>query len=102
METIVRSLIHMIHKSSYRTYEEWKRLWNSATVYGISGSYRTYEEWKQEGSWEPYKPKSSSYRTYEEWKRHWSKYNSNESLVLTVPMRNGNLIVTSVKSLDEF
>jgi len=45
---------------------------------------------------------SGSYRTYEEWKPHDKDVLPNGQLVLTVPMRNGNLIVTSVKSLDEF
>jgi len=34
------------HKSSYRTYEEWKRVLQGAIGTVLSGSYRTYEEWK--------------------------------------------------------
>jgi len=58
-----------------------------------SGSYRTYEEWKQGTRISVivvcfY----SSYRTYEEWKL-WSGISGHLGLrVLTVPMRNGNLL----------
>ena len=80
------------------------------------GSYRTYEEWKQEKSnWELL-GHTSSYRTYEEWKHQYSQYTPQRIkkflpylwgmetsfsffvislvfLVLTVPMRNGNVVV---------
>jgi len=56
-------------------------------------SYRTYEEWK------PGKPgagktlSAGSYRTYEEWKLDWKNWDFTFFYrVLTVPMRNGNII----------
>ena len=39
----------------------------------------------------------SSYRTYEEWKRYWRRWNDKAKVrVLTVPMRNGNVLTTAV------
>ena len=56
-------------------------------------SYRTYEEWKQVNIIQLVKIFDRSYRTYEEWKHHSSMEISNTQRVLTVPMRNGNLIL---------
>gem|GEM_PF-6848555 len=61
--------------SSYRTYEEWKRKDTIATALEQIGSYRTYEEWK---------PLNSLSVTLPTW-------------VLTVPMRNGNKEMESLK-----
>ena len=54
--------------SSYRTYEEWKRIITDAEGRTFQSSYRTYEEWKPNAVW-----------ICRKW--NW---------VLTVPMRNGN------------
>jgi len=90
METYLWKQYNKTIISSYRTYEEWKQvfqreshlataflpyLWGMETSivsdswkHGF-GSYRTYEEWKlfyvgSLGTWE-----LGSYRTYEEWKQ---------------------------------
>ena len=79
-------------RSSYRTYEEWKL---SPTLFIssiIACSYRTYEEWKHDGTCNNPIPSSSSYRTYEEWKRASIFSYSIAIFVLTVPMRNGNIL----------
>jgi len=55
--------------SSYRTYEEWKRIITDAEGRTFQSSYRTYEEWKLCSSSLPYCEKTGSYRTYEEWKQ---------------------------------
>ncbi len=58
----------------------------------VSGlcSYRTYEEWKQKWETEKQETQQGSYRTYEKWKLLSSWKVRSTSLVLTVPMRNGN------------
>ena len=83
---------------SYRTYEEWKLLWNFYIQQFIpvltvpmrngnpytslfhlpyfSSSYRTYEEWKLTGGSGTGKTTYGSYRTYEEWKRCWLFFDS--------------------------
>ena len=98
---------------SYRTYEEWKHLLN--TSYALQqqsvltvpmrngntnwqaadavskGSYRTYEEWKLASHTASATVCISSYRTYEEWKPTSGSLSFFTIIVLTVPMRNGNL-----------
>jgi len=99
--------------SSYRTYEEWKRprhylsrsqtyqflpyLWGMETVFAVDVCENTC-------SFLPYlwgmetvfavdvceNTCSCSYRTYEEWKQRLRVYHWRWTLVLTVPMRNGN------------
>ena len=100
---------------SYRTYEEWKPYCNHAYyLMTYHRSYRTYEEWKLRFiptsdvcpiKFLPYlwgmetTPSAEgqrlhffrSYRTYEEWKPTSSELVSKEAVVLTVPMRNGNV-----------
>jgi len=58
------------------------------------GSYRTYEEWKPERTNNTWRALwIRSYRTYEEWKRfHDGIFWFDVPVVLTVPMRNGNII----------
>jgi len=59
----------------------------------VSGSYRTYEEWKHEIFQCRSILSDSSYRTYEEWKQCSSALLvPSLTLVLTVPMRNGNIL----------
>jgi len=99
-------------ESSYRTYEEWKQFkclgrsqhyfWFLPYLWGMEtssrtngflkffGSYRTYEEWKPLRGRYLQRRLMSSYRTYEEWKRSVMPSPVWISLVLTVPMRNGN------------
>ena len=62
-------------------------------VVAALGSYRTYEEWKQNRYFRLCHRKTGSYRTYEEWK-HGSVGGAMLPFlkVLTVPMRNGNLL----------
>ena len=66
------------HHCSYRTYEEWKLDEIDNATSGTKGSYRTYEEWK---------PVTVFERINQLFK------------VLTVPMRNGNLLVLSLPVL---
>jgi len=55
------------------------------------GSYRTYEEWKLVAIIRLCSRLSSSYRTYEEWKQFGNEATCRIwTVVLTVPMRNGN------------
>jgi len=54
------------------------------------GSYRTYEEWKPCPRSGANSKGYSSYRTYEEWKLSLSSSSTMLTIVLTVPMRNGN------------
>jgi len=94
METTVL-LINQHHlERSYRTYEEWKRGYVVEMYRYLKGSYRTYEEWKHEsknGNWYVYIV--GSYRTYEEWKLIFSLATAGpRRMVLTVPMRNGNMV----------
>ena len=85
-----------VKDGSYRTYEEWKRNRMNQICKGIvSRSYRTYEEWKPNITIHTIFEIRSSYRTYEEWKQ--SKLivlNTKRIKVLTVPMRNGNVLRT--------
>ena len=67
MIKIVRK--YYFNQSSYRTYEEWKLILKKLLPLSEVSSYRTYEEWKQ--------------NTF-----IWS---NNTIIVLTVPMRNGNI-----------
>jgi len=69
METRISVLRTVMLLRSYRTYEEWKPLHVSILKTSSLCSYRTYEEWKQRMC-------LLFRQTY---------------LVLTVPMRNGNL-----------
>jgi len=57
------------------------------------GSYRTYEEWKLRSTTYRSTKKHRSYRTYEEWKPGLSFEYVSYNSVLTVPMRNGNLLL---------
>jgi len=103
----------IIVSGSYRTYEEWKHPSHAFCNMASKSSYRTYEEWKRENEgywWQwccrflPYlwgmetlieysltSHILSSYRTYEEWKQVGPLSFTRGKLVLTVPMRNGNL-----------
>jgi len=84
-----------VEPSSYRTYEEWKLpVCHTVPVEQFS-SYRTYEEWKHAPHWWSNDKRNSSYRTYEEWKPCSFFASSSASSVLTVPMRNGNLVTPS-------
>jgi len=56
-------------QSSYRTYEEWKRIYTTQFCIQITRSYRTYEEWKPSLIWIKLNRFLRSYRTYEEWKQ---------------------------------
>ena len=88
--------LKLLIAGSYRTYEEWKPL--TTVVIGLStaSSYRTYEEWKHQWAEGERLTKISSYRTYEEWKQELGiNADEYEFLVLTVPMRNGNLARSS-------
>jgi len=76
---------------SYRTYEEWKRIFGFSLTQSELGSYRTYEEWKHRSGIGKSSETLSSYRTYEEWKLATAFLPCHSLLVLTVPMRNGNL-----------
>jgi len=75
---------------SYRTYEEWKLLWN----FYIQQFIPVLTVPMRNGN--PYTSLfhlpyfSSSYRTYEEWKHLKSYAIITHDKVLTVPMRNGN------------
>jgi len=92
METIPEEDAVVEVKSSYRTYEEWKHFNDFGALRTSLSSYRTYEEWKLalRKIWEVSSP--SSYRTYEEWKHFiTSSLYNNAGTVLTVPMRNGNI-----------
>ena len=105
---------------SYRTYEEWKHPEGVTLEVSLTCSYRTYEEWKlklsdlfrnQHNQFLPYLwgmetnfwmfhnnlVFNSSYRTYEEWKQYTFQVVWCTILVLTVPMRNGN--ITSVPTV---
>jgi len=55
------------------------------------GSYRTYEEWKPEDETAEFIDGIRSYRTYEEWKLTIILRKTDGNIVLTVPMRNGNI-----------
>jgi len=93
MET-EQSFTIIVHKhSSYRTYEEWKPLCIDYHIYQFFSSYRTYEEWKPSSAM-MLRPSRElrSYRTYEEWKLPSVGYRKRRSRVLTVPMRNGNIV----------
>ena len=59
---------------------------------GTIRSYRTYEEWKLWTTPSTATTFLCSYRTYEEWKLGESIKAKQWRLVLTVPMRNGNLL----------
>jgi len=41
-----RNVIFFRGIGSYRTYEEWKLVWQAQGPTLNAGSYRTYEEWK--------------------------------------------------------
>ena len=69
--TLSSFLSHLSNSRSYRTYEEWKLFLSLAFRSASSlGSYRTYEEWKR---------------------RNKKEIRELGVLVLTVPMRNGNI-----------
>jgi len=79
---------------SYRTYEEWKQFSQSMSVKKLKSSYRTYEEWKRAPCCASMVRQDSSYRTYEEWKQKRYCKRVRCKCVLTVPMRNGNFILS--------
>jgi len=80
------------YHGSYRTYEEWKPIKCQCDKVVKLSSYRTYEEWKRSGSTKGMRLKICSYRTYEEWKLGVVGGWRDEWYVLTVPMRNGNIL----------
>ena len=96
METFYFFICYFTLFSSYRTYEEWKRSFGIRLQKRDESSYRTYEEWKLQSKLYKYVDFfEGSYRTYEEWK-HASTWPVNMPvLVLTVPMRNGNVTAPS-------
>ena len=77
--------------SSYRTYEEWKRI---EICVNDDGDYVLTVPMRNGNLLVYHRDLSvvrSSYRTYEEWKRKVKITVSNIARVLTVPMRNGNV-----------
>ncbi len=65
-------------------------------------SYRTYEEWKHNGVLDSKVEKQCSYRTYEEWKQPCDGVHCHGlATVLTVPMRNGNSLLSSSQALRD-
>ena len=46
METCDCQMCRVERESSYRTYEEWKPVYDNTVISIFNGSYRTYEEWK--------------------------------------------------------
>jgi len=60
--------------------------------YRVISSYRTYEEWKHSILAIVWGMGGGSYRTYEEWKQYLYIFNLIPLVVLTVPMRNGNIV----------
>jgi len=112
----MKLFLYSLHiECSYRTYEEWKQKQVKNFQAELSSSYRTYEEWKQyircccANPFHLFLPYlwgmetvqcavvhqliQGSYRTYEEWKQLSAPMLAGEFFqVLTVPMRNGNLL----------
>jgi len=91
METFQTLLALRALVSSYRTYEEWKRV--CQCLLGIIVPWFLPYLWGMEtekcnGNG---KLNECSYRTYEEWKHPYVILNAaKQEFVLTVPMRNGN------------
>ena len=83
----------VVRLSSYRTYEEWKRTNPTENSVFETSSYRTYEEWKRinlglyGASFNWFLPYLWGMETYSE-----SGKDIKRVRVLTVPMRNGNLV----------
>ena len=98
----LKKLSHQTIYSSYRTYEEWKRIITDAEGRTFQSSYRTYEEWKPFLIPSIYRLCQRSYRTYEEWKQMYSIHRHERIKVLTVPMRNGNLPDSLTSSSSNF
>ena len=73
------------------------QVWQAQTQFGCS--YRTYEEWKQVFDMNEEDLNYSSYRTYEEWKPVFQRTSCTPNCVLTVPMRNGNFCRVQLKKL---
>ena len=69
METLFQLRRCISTSSSYRTYEEWKRVDVQRGLAVDESSYRTYEEWKPGVLLAVLTSGGRSYRTYEEWKR---------------------------------
>ena len=66
-------------------------LWSMAIdLRGRPSSYPTYEEWKQVKGAKTELDYEGSYPTYEEWKLQIYLINLDMTLVLILPMRNGN------------
>ena len=89
-------------EGSYRTYEEWKQLRLRRATETKNRSYRTYEEWKLVVCFYEWDFPICSYRTYEEWKRVNISFLIPFSNVLTVPMRNGNIINYSISGILKY
>ncbi len=109
-------------QSSYPTYEEWKPKLCECRVAERVRSYPTYEEWKPDSFIQDSRAEfKGSYPTYEEWKqkRHyyrrktkirflsylWGMETCHKCnsfcflvLVLILPMRNGNILFSSLKT----
>ena len=116
METFWKCVfIHDASISSYRTYEEWKPSSRRFWISSLNSSFLPYlwgmetsspgHQYKRTSVFLPYlwgmetmkirklmKLCLSSYRTYEEWKLPSNNMFGMKDLVLTVPMRNGNLL----------
>jgi len=111
METSVIELLFRPSIRSYRTYEEWKhctckmlRLYPYVLtvpmrngnvlisyLYCVHAKFLPYLWGMETYQSQKYSyVQLSSYRTYEEWKLIFSISQSTISIVLTVPMRNGN------------
>ena len=67
----------------------------------VESSYRTYEEWKLENYTLFTLVIVRSYRTYEEWKQMQYVEKIRSTTVLTVPMRNGNLVLSGVDVVND-
>ena len=91
METSCYVTTQLLIIRSYRTYEEWKRMKFVDIGYILKGSYRTYEEWKHVSNFVS-KLSESAFLPYL-WGMETSPPNTcinPGTIVLTVPMRNGN------------
>ena len=91
METKIKGIRRIMLIGSYRTYEEWKPSRPIALIKS-SAKFLPYL-WGMETRIHPEISRSlqsSSYRTYEEWKLAREIVAAEDTLVLTVPMRNGN------------
>jgi len=90
---IQRNSLSLVLTVPMRNGNGWKRI---ETGFLTLRSYRTYEEWKHGAIVNVRHIIKSSYRTYEEWKPVRIHINNTVNIVLTVPMRNGNLFGANV------